>query len=305
VATDYGGAYGGQPWHAGQPPYGGRPPYGGQPPYRGQPSYGGQPPNGGQRRHDVRPARRGRAGLAIAVAGLVLGVAGLAISLTGAATQVLPRQFTAGQQRQITDWEVGNRWRLLPAGTIFPASVQYSPPVALDDDSALMLTAKRIGVARQASCAAATDAAAAAVLTRNGCAAVLRATYVDGTGSYVVTVGVAVLPGLAQASAANRELASARGAGGVRPGVRAVRFKGTLAAWFTNGRRQISASIAGGTYVFMYTVGYADDRPQVPVTADSYADAEMTAAGEGVVRAVSSTLAASVPPPHCPGTPGC
>ena len=82
-------------------------------------------------------------------------------------------------------------------------------------------------------------------------------------------------------------------------------FKGTPAAWFTNGRRQLSAGIAGGTYVFFYTIGYADDRPWVPITADSYADAEMTGLGAGVARAVSSVLARPVPPPHCPGAPGC
>jgi hypothetical protein len=219
--------------------------------------------------------------------------------------QLLPRQFTAGQQQQIMDWEAGSSWRLLAAGTIFPASVHYTPPMALDDDAALTLIAKRIGIARQASCTAATDAAAAAVLSRHGCEAVLRATYVDGTDSYVVTVGVAVLPGSAQANAANRELARARGAGEVGAGVRTVRFKDTPAAWFTNGRRQISASVAAGTYVFLYAIGYADDRPRVPVTADSYADAEMTGVGEGVALAVGSVLAAPVPVPHCPGTPGC
>jgi hypothetical protein len=237
---------------------------------------------------------------------LVLGAAGLVISLAGVAVQALPRRFTAGQQRQITDWETGNSWRLHKAGAIFPATVSYNPPTALDD-TALKLTARRIGIARQASCAAATDAAAAAALARNGCEAVLRATYVDGTDSYVITVGVAVLPGSAQAAAANRELASAGGAGGTGPGVRTVRFKNTPAAWFTNARRQISGSVPGatGTYVFLYAVGYADGRPWVPVTADSYADAEMTSVGAGVADAVKAVLAAPVPPPHCPGTPGC
>lgn len=282
MATDYGGAYGGQPWHGGQSPYEGR------------------------RRHAARPEPPGRAGRTVAVVALVLGVAGLVISLAGIAVQVLPRRFTAGQQRQITDWEIGNRWRLHAAGTIFPATVSYSAPTALDD-TPLRLTARRIGIARQASCAAATDAAAAAVLARNGCKAVLRATYVDGTDSYVVTVGVAVLPGSAQAAAANRELASAGGAGAVRPGVWTVQFKGTPAAWFTNARRQISGSVHGatGTYVFLYTVGYADGRPRVRVTADSYTDAEMTSVGDGVADAVKSVLAAPVPPPRCPGTPGC
>jgi hypothetical protein len=223
------------------------------------------------------------------------------VSLAAVATQLLPRQFTTSQQRQIADWELGGRWRTSQAGTIFPATVSYSPPRALNDFSGLSLTASRLGIARQASCAAAADAPVAAVLTRNGCSEMLRATYVDGTGSYVVTVGVGVMPGSARAAAAERELPSAsRGAG-----VRAVRFARTPAAWFTNPRRELSASVAAGTYVFFYTIGYADDRHRVPVTADSYADAEMTSLGQGVTRAVRSALTIPVPAPHCPGTPGC
>jgi hypothetical protein len=241
--------------------------------------------------------------MTVAVIALVLGVAGLVISLIGVATQVLPRQFTAAQQRQITDWEVGSHWRTTQAGTIFPASVSYTAPASLNDDSGLKLTATRIGIARQASCKAAADAAVAAVLDRNGCVAMLRATYVDGTDSYVVTVGVAVMPGSAQAAAAERELPSPR----PYVGVRTVRFKGTPAAEFTNLRRQISGVLAGstGTYVFFYTIGYADGRPRVLITADSYGDAEMTSMGEGVARKVGSMLTARVTPPRCPGVPGC
>jgi hypothetical protein len=240
----------------------------------------------------------------VVVTALVLGIAGLALSLEGIATQLLPRQFTALQQRQITDWEAGTRWRTLPAGTIFPATVRYPPPTALDDVAGLTLTASRIGIARQAACrsatdpAAATDPKAAAVLARHGCEAVLRASYVDGTSSYVVTVGVAVLPGVAQAKAANQELVSGAG-------VLTAQFAGTPAAGFTEGRRQISAHVAAGSYLILYTIGYADDRPRVRVTADSYADAEMTAVGAGVAQKVGSVLGAPVPPARCPGAPGC
>jgi len=239
--------------------------------------------------------------MAAAVTVLVLGVAGLGVALAGAVTQLLPRQFTTSQQRQIADWEIAGRWRTSQASAIFPATVKYSPPGALDDSSGLTLTARRLGIARQASCASAADAPVAAVLTHNGCAAMLRATYVDGTGSYVVTVGVGVMPGSAQAAAADRELPPASR----DPGVHAVRFAGTPAAWFTNARRQLSASVAVGTYVFFYTIGYADERPGLPVSADSYADAEMTSLGRGVARAVDLALTLPVPAPHCPGTAGC
>ena len=283
MATEYDGAYGDRPWrHA-------APSYGGQPPYR---------------------ARRGRQRWFAAVAALVLGVAGLAVALTGIAFQLLPRQFSAEQQRQITDWEVGKRWRTLSAGAIFPASLQYAAPQELSDVPKLQLTADRIGIASQASCAAATDpAAVGAVLDRHGCEAMLRATYVDGTDSYVITVGVAVMPGSAQVNAAEQELAGVGGSAGA--GVRTVPVAGSPAAAFTDARRQLSASMAvsasrvAGPYLVFYTIGYTDDRPRQPVTDDSYGDAEMTAAGAGVAYAVASTVGKAVPPPQCPGTPGC
>jgi hypothetical protein len=276
VATEYGGAYGEKPWRHPAPPYRR------QPPYR---------------------ARRGSQRWFAAIAALVLGVAGFAAALTGVAFQLLPRQFTAEQQRQITDWEVGKLWRTLPAGAIFPASLQYAAPSALSDDFKLQLTASRIGIASQASCAAATDKTVGAVLARHGCEAMLRATYVDGTGSYVITVGVAVMPGSAQVNATEQELASVGGSSGA--GVRTVPVAGSLAAAFTDSRRQLSASVLAGPYLVFYAIGYTDDRPHQPVSADTYADSEMTAAGAGVAQAVASQVDKPVPPPHCPGTPGC
>jgi hypothetical protein len=280
VATEYDGAYGDRPWrHA-------APSYGGQPPYR---------------------ARRGSQRWFAAVAALVLGVAGLAVALTGIALQLLPRQFSAEQQRQITDWEAGKRWRTMSAGAIFPASLQYAPPpppTLPSDDPGLPQTADRVGIASQASCAAATyPAAVGAALARHGCEAMLRATYVDGTDSYVITVGVAVMPGSAQVNAARQELAGVGGRNGA--GVRTVPVAGSLARAFTDARRQLSASMAAGPYLVFYTIGYTDDRPRQPVTYDNYGQAEMTAAGAGVARAVASKVDSSVPPPHCPGTPGC
>ena len=231
-------------------------------------------------------------------------VAGLAVALTGIAFQLLPRQFSTEQQRQISDWEVGKRWRTLPAGAIFPASLRYGAPKELSDDLKLQLTANRVGIASQASCAAATDpVAVGAVLDRHGCEAMLRATYVDGTDSYVITVGVAAMPGSAQVKAAKQELAGVGGS--TAAGVRTVPVAGSPAAAFTDARRQLSGIRAAGPYLVFYTIGYTDDRPRQPVTDDSYGDAEMTAAGAGVAYAVASTVGKAVPPPQCPGTPGC
>jgi hypothetical protein len=324
VARDYGGTQDGQPWHGAQPPYQGQPPYGQLPPYwerqyAGQPPYGGppygqpprnEPPYGGQpsfepHRREPAPdpdaARRHRIRV-ISVAGLVLGIIGLIVFGIKAGIQMAPRKFTTAQQQEISNWEFGKRWRDLPAGTIFPTSVSYPAPAALDDDLSLKLSAQRVGVANQASCVSAADPAVAAVLVRDGCSAILRATYVDGTDSYVVTVGAAVLPDTDEAASASHAIGGVVGLGS---GVHAVSFKGTPAADFTDEQRQLSGVLSSGTYVVLYTVGYTGSRPKEQVTADDYAKQEMTSAGAGVARDVLSVLGAPVPPPRCPGAPGC
>ena len=172
----------------------------------------------------------------------------------------------------------------------------------LQDTVPLNLDALRVSIAPQESdCAkAVTSASAAAALRRNGCEAVLRATYVDATRSYVMTVGVAVLPNAAAATSADSgtdHAAAGRGAAGQRAGpaaagVLVVRFRGAGARRYDY-NRQISDSFTAGPYLVMYAAGYSDSRPRVPVTQDAYSDAEMTSMA-GVV---------SRPPSRAPSPP--
>ena len=157
-----------------------------------------------------------------------------------------------------------------------------------------------------------TSTAAGAVLRRNGCEAVLRATYIDATRSYVMTVGVAVLPTASAAASAGSGLSQARlaaardaaDAARLSAGVLVVRFRGAAARLYDY-NRQISASFTAGPYVVMYAAGYSDSRPRVPVTQDTYSDDEMTSMAAGVAHSVANMLAANPAPPHCPGSPGC
>ena len=276
-------------------------------------AYVGRRGRGGRRRGSR--GRGGRRRRTAAILALILGLAGFAVSMTAVAIQLLPRQFTAGQQRQIEAWEVMRRWQTMPAGQIFPASVSYQLPASLLQDAApLDLDAFRVSIApQQSDCVkAVTSAAAGAVLRGTGCEAVLRATYVDATRSYVMTVGVAVLPNEAAAASADSRLSQARlavardpvGAGRPSGGVLVVRFRGVAARQYDY-NRQISASFTAGPYVIMYAAGYSDNRPQVPVSEDNYSDKEMTYMALGVADSVANTLAAHPAPPHCPGTPGC
>jgi hypothetical protein len=251
------------------------------------------------------PAGPGRSGWrrGLTLLALILGTAGLAASAAGVSAQLLPRRFTAAQQQQIMAWESAGRWRTTPAGKIFPASVTYQLPAgALNAGSPLSLTAHLVGIARQASCEAASDPAAAAVLSAGRCAAVLRATYADQTNSMLVTVGVAVMPAATTARSAVGQL-SARPQ--PRPGVRAVAFGDTLAQAFGDQERQLSWATSAGPYLIMSTVGYADGRSRAQMSTDPYAYQEMASLASGVASAISGPLGAPPPTPRCPGGPGC
>src|SRR6266566_5133950 len=235
----------------------------------------------------VRGGVPGRGRRAAAILALILGLAGFAVSAIGVAIQLLPRHFTASQQRQIEAWEVMRRWQTMPAGQIFPASVSYLLPAqTLQDAAPLPLDALRVSIAPQESdCAKAVTSAA---------------------------VGVAVLPNDAAAASADSgltppRLATAREAGHggrLSAGVLVVRFGGAGAGLYDY-NRQIFKSFTAGPYLVMYAVGYSDSRPRVPVSDDSYSEAEMTSMARGVSNSVAHTLAASPAPPHCPGSPGC
>jgi hypothetical protein len=257
-----------------------------------EPDAGPQPPASRRRRLIAR----------IAVAAGIVVFLG---SVGGAASQLMPRRFSPAEQQQITNWDYAKRWRALAAGSIFPGTVSYRAFSPSSDDPALTLSARRLGIARQSTCQTAADPTAARFLDAGGCTALLRATYVDGTDSYVVTVGAAVLPGAPQAAAAAKKITAEDGKSGLGPAVHTVPFAGTPSAGFTNPRRQLSGVVVKGSYVVLYTVGYADARPREPVAGDSYADGEMTGAGTGVAKAVLAVLAAPVPVPRCPGAPGC
>lgn len=274
-----------------------------------------------------------------AIVALVLGLIGLVVCAVAVAIAVLPRHFSAGEQQQIIAWEVQKRWRALPAGQIFPATVGYSLPDGIvPNDPPLTLQAVRIAIAPQSSCAAAvTSIAAGSLLHRNGCSAILRATYIDQTSSFVVTVGIAVLPTPAAASAVSSELvgsqlASAAGqssavaagpgqsgavaggpgksntaghtSGALPPGVSTMRFSGAAGGLYDYSR-QISSTVPAGPYLVMYAAGYADSRPHVQLAHDSYSQAEMASMAQGVASSVAGDLSTPPPPPHCPGGPGC
>ena len=234
---------------------------------------------------------------------LTAGLAGLALSAVGIAHQLLPRRFTTAQRRAISAWEMERRWRALPAGTIFPASVPYQLPAnALESTSNLVLDARRLGISPAARCTSAVSATAIRVLSEHRCSAAMRATYADSSGSMVATVTVAVLP---CASAARAVVAGLPGSGAGRMVSRTLRITGTPAAGFSDGDRQLSRTAATGSYVILVTAGFSDGRHHMRLAGDAYVDAEMVSFVSGLVHAARSALGGPLPVLSCPGAPGC
>jgi hypothetical protein len=194
-------------------------------------------------------ARRKRWRRVTAIAVLIIlglgGTAGGAIALHRELTRyATPAEATAaGQQEQ------ASLWQRLTAGQIFPRSIGYVTAAGVSE------TATLVGIASPASCASSADAAVAQALTKAGCATMLRATYVDPSGTVLATVGIAVLRGSAVAQQAYDTFGSDNS-----EGVRAVAFPGTSSAAFTDAARELFGSNFGGPYVFFYTAGYADGR---------------------------------------------
>ncbi len=245
---------------------------------------------------------RHRAAFAAVVVLLVAGLCGLGVAAVGAAHQLLPRQFTAAQQRKIEAWEVSRRWLVFPAGKIFPATVTYRVTAhALDSSHGLALAARRLSIATSTQCGPAVSPVAARILGRHGCKAVLRATYLDASGSLVATVGVAVLPDSDAATAVVTEL-------GHRPSAEplsSLPVARTLAADFGDPQRQLSSVSAAGPYVILSTVGFADGRKRVAIGTDIYLDHELTSLAAGLSASAGSILGSQPPAPTCPGSPGC
>jgi hypothetical protein len=252
------------------------------------------PGTGGPHRRWPRP---------LLVVGLVVGALGLAVSLTGVVIQLMPRTFSAAQRSQIIAWEVGKRWRTWPAGRIFPQAISYTlSGQAFGGGPSLPLTAQRVGIAKQASCRAATQQTAGGVLARHGCLAVLRATYEDQTQTLAVTVGVAVLPGK---PAAQESASGLGGRGDPRSGVRAVAFRRTATASFGDRGQKLVWDYVAGPYLVLATAGYADGRPWLTRGDDSYTAAELLGLARGAGQRVVSVLGARPPAPRCPGSPAC
>jgi hypothetical protein len=153
-----------------------------------------------------------------------------------------------------------------------------------------------MGISPLTGCAAGLDPVAGAAAARQGCQAVLRATYTDQLQGIVWTVGVVAFRGPGAAAAFVRALAGSQpltsrppgnrppGGAAVRQGylrtlpslrtptgtlvisgpaggVRALAIPQSAAGLFTDRARQLVTGWQQGPYAVLATAGYADGRP--------------------------------------------
>jgi hypothetical protein len=223
------------------------------------------------------PGRSGRARRLIAFCVLIV----LGIACTGGGGFLLYRELgreaTRAEAAAAAHQEVASRWQRLPAGKIFPATASYT------DSENIATTARLVGIATPASCRSALDAPVAQALRRLGCTTVLRATYVDASGTLVATIGVAVMRSAGAASDADVRLTG----GTLTTGVRAVTFSGTIASGFGDQQRVVfGIEHSTGPYLFFYAGGYADGRPDKSPNLNG----DLLALGDSLATRVESVL---------------
>lgn len=210
--------------------------------------------------------------VAVGLAGVGGGAAALAHELT--------RPATKAEQAAALQEEIASRWQRLPAGKIFTPTLGYST-----SDFGANMTATLVGVAPPASCATALDPALATKLRKYGCVTVLRATYLDYSGTQAVTVGIVVMnsAGAANGATSNSELLPDNA------GVRTFSLPATVADQFGDAQRRYFSAISSiGTYLFLAAAGYTDGR----VSGSASSTPSLIDLGTGVLASLQSVITA-------------
>jgi hypothetical protein len=146
---------------------------------------------------------------------------------------------------------LAQRWERVTAGTIFPAHIGYSTDLLTQEN------AVRAGIGPASTCAAAVDQTLTALAAKYGCSAAVRASYVDGLGGVVYTIGVLAFPTPAASQSFYNQMPAS---GFPATGLRALVLSGTAAARFDDAARELSTSQRTGPYVVLVVAGYSDGR---------------------------------------------
>ncbi|WP_067178846.1 hypothetical protein [Microtetraspora niveoalba] len=260
---------------------------------------GAHPRSSSTRRAEAARAAAERAALArgvrlrstyLTIMGVVLAVAAVNVLLgaVGVLRETRPRPLTQSERARYAQEDVARRWRAWPVGMVFPEELEYAGLGRAQQ------YARRVGVAPETSCAAAVDSPVASVLRRYRCLTMLRATYVDQTATFAVTVGVAVLR-----DEQTRVDAAAKLPQDDRVGVRPVAFPNTVTDLFGAAQRQRTSWVGAGPYIVFSSVGYTDGRTRDSVPAEEQLNSEMWPAAQSIAARIARSLAEPPEVPRC------
>jgi hypothetical protein len=207
---------------------------------------------------------------------IVLGLAGVAGGALAFGKE-LTRKATRAEATAALGKEIATRWRLLPAGKIFPAQIRYL------DAQGTFTIATLVGIAPPASCRASLEPRVLQRISAFGCVTMLRATYLDASKTLAATVGIGVMASPSAAVRAFDALPVLKPAGGLYT----LPFSGTVADGFGNAQRGAAAvQQTSGPYIFLYTDGYTDGLPGNAAQANP----ELVLLGQGILSALETKL---------------
>nr|WP_236715099.1 hypothetical protein [Nonomuraea pusilla] len=226
----------------------------------------------------------------VALLGVIIAVSAFVVLLgtVGLLGETRSRPLTQAEQNRYRQEEIARRWQAWPATGVFPEEVKY-----LGLDRAQQY-ARRVGIAPETECAKAADPSVAHVLRDHGCVTMLRATYVDQTSTFVITVGVAVLKDEESRVSAGEQLTQDD-----RVGVLPVAFPGTVTERFGAAQRQRTGWVGAGPYLVFSTAGYADGRARAAVPPEEILHSELWPAAKSVGNQIAYFLADPPKVPPC------
>ncbi|WP_346111414.1 hypothetical protein [Nonomuraea maheshkhaliensis] len=226
----------------------------------------------------------------VTLLGVIIAVSAVVVLLgtVGMVAETRSRPLTPAEQNQYKQEEIARRWQAWPASGVFPEEVRY-----LGLDRAQQY-ARRVGIAPETECAKGVDASVAGVLQNHGCLTMLRATYIDQTASFVITVGVAVLKDEASRISAVEELTQDD-----RVGVLPVAFPGTVSERFGPDQRQRTGWVGAGPYLVFSTAGYADGRTRAAIPPEEILHSELWPAAKSIGNQIAYFLADPPKVPPC------
>ncbi|GAA4208450.1 hypothetical protein [Microbispora amethystogenes] len=226
----------------------------------------------------------------LTIMGVVLAVAALNVLLGafGLVRETRSRPLTDAERARYVAQDVARRWQAWPAGMVFPEELPYTGLGRTQQ------YARRVGIAPEAACGSVVDAPVAPVLGEHGCRTLLRATYVDQTATFAVTVGVAVMP-----SEDARTDAAADLPVDDRVGVRPVSFPGTVTDSFGAAQRQRTGWVGAGPYIVFLTVGYTDGRTRASVPLEEQVNSEMWPLAQTLAGRIARALGEPPDVPRC------